>query len=598
MDPLSLFFTGLILLVSLPSMVHMIGYLHGEYTGGRIAAAWALMIGFVASMLLVVTASNALFFLIAWEIMSLLSYFLVVFDSEHDKSVKAGLIYIVMTHVGTAFITAAFLILYHHAGSFDLGAFRAVVPALAPQTKGFLFLLFLAGFGTKAGIVPLHVWLPYAHPQAPSPASAVMSGVMIKTAIYGLLRFVVYILGADTRWWGSLVLILAAVSCLTGIIYALMEHDIKRLLAYSSVENIGIILLGVGASMFLTAAGKPVLGILALSAGLYHTLNHAIFKSLLFLGAGNVYKATGLRDMEKLGGLITRMPWTAATFLVGAMAISALPPFNGFVSEWLTFQSLFFGALSGPGSTKIFMSLCAAALALTGGLAAGCFVKAFGITFLAMPRGNKAAEAKEVALSMILPAIFLALCALVAGLAAAPILEYFKTVASFTLGLDAPGISFTINNSILAPQPGSGTLLSSPLTALLIVAAILAAHFALRFSCRKRTVTPGLTWGCGYYSLGARTEYTSIAFSKPFRIAFSFLLQPYRKTKKIKDSPYHVKVMTYEVYTTPIIKQYLYASTLRLLLRSARMLRRLQTGRIHIYIAYIFITLVLLILFL
>jgi hydrogenase-4 component B len=332
-DPLSLFFIAVILLVSVPAAVHSAGYLRGEYPGKKITLAWVLLLAFVASMVLVVTASNALFFLIVWEIMSLVSYAFVVFDTEHERSIKAGLIYIVMTHIGTALITAAFLVLYSHAGSFDFTAMKAAARTLPAPTRDLLFFLFLAGFGTKAGVVPLHVWLPYAHPQAPSHVSALMSGVMIKTAVYGIIRFIIGVLGVDAWWWGNVVLLVGSASCLIGVIYALIERDLKRLLAYSSVENVGIIMLGVGASMVFMGTGMPVLALLALSAGLYHTVNHAIFKSLLFLGTGNILRSTGLRDTEKMGGLARTMPWTAGTFLVGALAISAIPPFNGFAGS-------------------------------------------------------------------------------------------------------------------------------------------------------------------------------------------------------------------------------------------------------------------------
>ena len=249
-DPLSLFFLIVIFIVSLPSLIYSFSYLKGEYSITKIILAQILLLAFVLSMALVVSVRNCLIFLVFWEIMSLVSYFLVVFDTNHERSIQAGLVYIVMTHIGTAFIIAAFMILHRHAHSFDFFALKNACKTLPSQTKDILFLLFLIGFGTKAGIVPLHIWLPYAHPQAPSHISSIMSGVMIKTAIYGIIRFVLFVLGVNSPWWGVLVLILAIISCLVGIIYALMEHDLKRLLAYSSVENIGIILCGVGLAIF------------------------------------------------------------------------------------------------------------------------------------------------------------------------------------------------------------------------------------------------------------------------------------------------------------------------------------------------------------
>lgn len=594
-DPLSIFFIFVILLISIPSAVYSAGYLKGEYSNRKIAVAWILLVLFVISMLLVVTVKNAFIFLIFWEIMSLVSYFLVVFDTEHEKSIQAGTIYITMTHIGTAFIIVALMILYRYAHTFDLLVIKDVCQTMPASVKNIIFLLFLFGFGTKAGIVPLHIWLPYAHPQAPSHISSIMSGVMIKTAIYGFLRFVVFALGASSLWWGKLVLVLASVSCVVGVMYALMEHDLKKLLAYHSVENIGIILLGVGAGILFQAMGLPVLAVFALSAGLYHLINHAIFKSLLFLCAGSVYKATGTRNIEKLGGLIELMPWTAATFLIGAMAISALPPLNGFISEWLTFQALFLGALNSSGTVKIFLGVCVAFLAFTSGLAAACFVKAFGITFLGLPRSKKAASAKEIPFSMKAPMVFMSILTLVFGVCASFIIRLLAMVSGFVFGIDTSRLSFSLNNFNLVPNQGNGVNLSSPLLALILVS-IMGLIFAfLYIGLGKKRIVVGKTWDCGYYNLDSRNEYTATAFSKPFRIAFSFFLLPYRKTEKIRYSLYQVKHFKYEVFTTSIFKRYIYEPLLHSIFRVAHSTRKLQTGSIHLYIAYIFITILLLI---
>lgn len=593
-DPLSLFFLIVIFLISIPSAVYSIGYLKSDYSAPRLTLSWALSILFVLSMALVVTAKNALLFLIAWEAMSLVSYFLVTFDG-HDRSVRAGTIYIVMTHIGTAFITAAILILFRQSGSFDFQAIRAAAQNMPGRIKDIVFLLFFIGFGTKAGIVPLHIWLPYAHPQAPSHISSIMSGVMIKTAIYGMLRFIIFILGVNSVWWGNLVILMALVSCVVGVMYALMEHDLKRLLAYHSVENIGIILLGVGTAMIFIKMNHPVIAILALAAGLYHLINHAIFKGLLFLCAGAVYKATGTRNMEHMGGLIKNMPWTAASFLLGAMAISAIVPLNGFVSEWLTLQAFFLGALASPAGYKIFMCVSASLLALTGGLAAACFVKAFGITFLAMPRSAKCEEAREAPFSMKAALVFLSLLTVVFGVCASTILKLLTTVAGSVSNIDTRAISLTLNNFTLMPQGTSGTYLSSPGIALALIATIGLAFLGVRFGFGKRKVKIGSTWDCGYYNLGPRTEYTATAFSKPFRIAFNFFLLPYSRTEKIRDSFYHVRSFKYEVFTTPVFKRYIYEPALKILFKTANIVRKMQPGSINIYIAYIFIMIIMLI---
>ncbi|MFA5363423.1 MAG: proton-conducting transporter membrane subunit [Candidatus Omnitrophota bacterium] len=595
-DPLSLFFLLVILLVSVPSAVYSLGYLKGEYPSGKIRLCWLLLFAFVLSMALVVTVGNAFIFLIAWEIMSLVSYFLVVFDSTHEKAIQAGMIYIIMTHVGTAFLVAAFLLIYACSGSFDFTAMQIACRSMSLQMKNIVFLLFLVGFGTKAGIVPLHIWLPYAHPQAPSHISSIMSGVMIKTAIYGIIRFVIFMMGPGPSWWGIVLLVLALISCLVGVIYALMEHDIKKLLAYHSVENIGIILLGVGLSMSFLSKEMPYAAVFSLVAGLYHLINHAIFKGLLFLCAGSVYKATGTRDIEKLGGLIRKMPQTAVYFLFGSMAISALPPLNGFVSEWLTLQAFFMGAAGLDGGIRLFMVIGAAILALTSGLAAACFVKAFGVTFLAAPRSRYAQNAVESPLSMRVGMFFLSVMTVVFGLAAVLVVKLLVRAAAAATRIDTGGMSFSFNNLILSPQGGKDMYLSTPVLALALFVLGLAGFAVYKAPGREKT-RMYRTWDCGYYTLNARTEYTATAFSKPFRIAFGFFLLPYHKTQKIRDSFYHVKSFVYETHTTMVFKKYLYDPALALIFKSAKSLRKMQPGSIHLYVLYIFAAAALLLIF-
>lgn len=576
-DPLAIFFLAVIVLVSVPSAVFAIGYLRGEGTGKKLII-WMLLAAFVLSMCLVVSSANLFSFLIFWELMSLTSYFLVVLDYRHEKSIRAGTIYLVMTHIGTACLMAAFFILYKYAGSFDFTAVKDSVAALPLSIRNAVFLLLFAGFATKAGVVPLHIWLPYAHPQAPSYVSSIMSGVMIKIAVYGMVRFFIMLLAPAPAWWGVVILVFGIISCLVGVIYALMDHDLKKLLAYHSVENIGIILLGVGTAMFFASRGITSIAALAMCAGLYHLVNHALFKGLLFLCSGSVYKATGLRDMEKMGGLIKVMPATAFFFLIGAMGISALPPLNGFVSEWLTFQAFFAGVIQSQGAVKIFMVVSAAALALTSGLAAACFVKAFGMTFLAMPRSARAREAKETNFPMKAGMALLAIPVVLFGIGA---------------GLVAPVILSVSKAVIEAPQAEASLYLVSTLP-LLIAIAIggigIVAYCWLKFGLRAGSIRYN-TWDCGYYALDSRTEYTATAFSKPFRIAFSFFLLPYRKSKKIRDSFYHVRTFTYETHTTLVFRKYFYEPFVRLVYAAAWKMRKLQPGSIHLYLLYIFIAL-------
>jgi hydrogenase-4 component B len=401
LDPLASFFVLTISVVGLAASIFALGYLAELYGRASIAAMGSLLNGFLLSMTLVVLADNGFFFLILWEVMSLLSYGLVVTEHEKPGVREAGLFYLIMTHVGTAFIILTFLIFFQETGSFSFEAFRHPDQQLPEGLRSIAFFTALIGFGAKAGIVPLHVWLPYAHPAAPSHVSALMSGVMIKTAIYGLIRVYFDFMGGEFPWWwGFTLLVAGTVSALLGVMYALMEHDLKGLLAFHSVENIGIILLGIGAGMIFHTYGLHELAALGLLAGLYHTINHAAFKALLFLGAGAVQFATHTRQIEEYGGLLRRMPWTGAFFLVGAVSIAALPPTNGFVSEWLVFQSLFLSFQLPTLFLKLMLPIAAAMLALTGALALACFAKAFGMSFLAQPRSSHARHATEVPRSM------------------------------------------------------------------------------------------------------------------------------------------------------------------------------------------------------
>jgi len=414
-DGLSAFFLIVVGVVGAAVTVYGFGYsaaYEGRYSLRLLGAMLNVLL---LSLSVQVMADNALTFLMAWEAMSLSAYSMVLTEHDRPGTVRAAHWYIAVTHAGFAALLAMFLLL--SAGDLTTSFAGMRSASLSSGTRDAAFALALLGFGTKAGIAPLHVWLPMAHPVAPSHVSALMSGVVIKMGVYGLLRVTIDLLVGGPPWWGGLVLGVGTVSALLGVLYALMEHDLKRLLAYHSVENVGIIFIGSGAGLMFQSFGLPTLAALGIVAGMYHTINHACFKGLLFLGAGSVVHAMGTRNMEEMGGLIKRMPRTACFFLLGACAISALPPLNGFASEWLVFQTLLGGSAIPQPEVAVVMPIAVAMLALSSGLAAACFVKAFGITFLAIPRSARAEQAHEAPWSMQAGMATLAVACVALGLA-------------------------------------------------------------------------------------------------------------------------------------------------------------------------------------
>ena len=599
LDSLASFFVLTISLVGLAASIYAFGYVTEFYGRASIAVLGALFNGFLLSMTLVVIADNGFFFLIVWELMSLLSYFLVVTEHEKAEVRYAGLFYLIMTHVGTAFIILAFLIFFQGGGSFSFEAFRHPEQPLPEGMRTLVFLMALIGFGTKAGIVPLHVWLPYAHPAAPSHISALMSGVMIKTAIYALVRVYFDFLGGQFPWWwGFVVLVIGAVSALLGVMYALMEHDLKSLLAYHSVENIGIILLGLGAGMIFQTYGLTEFAALGLLAGLYHTINHAMFKALLFLGAGSLLYATHTRNMEEYGGLLRRMPWTGVFFLIGSVSISALPPTNGFVSEWLVFQSLFLSFHIPTVLLKLMLPLAAAMLALTSVLALTCFVKAFGISFLALPRSSHARQAEEVPITMRIAMGMLAVVCVLLGLAPMVVVPMLDRVVSPFAGMSIEGKVLALDGWALAPVNVEFSSLSTPVLALLLVVlSMLGLGLVVVFGglVKKRYYK---TWGCGI-NLTPRMEYTATGFVQPIKRVFSTLYQPTVKleTELLEESRYFAKRRRFEFHIEPVFQKYLYDPVVAFFIGMAERLRVIQAGNLHLYLAYIFVTLIVLLLF-
>ena len=471
---------------------------------------------FLAAMNLVLIAGDAFLFLVSWEFMSLTSWLLVLANHKQRETSAGAFLYLVMASFGTGALILAFGLLAGTAGSYAFADMRAI--RLDAARSATFFVLVLIGAGSKAGMVPLHVWLPPAHAAAPSHVSALMSGIMTKVAIYGLLRLLFDLAGAAPPWWwGVVVLLLGGVTALLGVLYAVMQHDLKRLLAYHTVENIGIILIGLGLALAFRANGFDILAVLSLTAALLHVVNHATFKSLLFLGAGAVLVATGERDMEHLGGLIHRMPATAFVFLIGAVAISALPPFNGFVSEWLTFQAILNGAQLPQWLLKFAVPVTGAMLALAAALAGVCFVKVYGVVFLGRPRRPAAGRAREVSFLMLAPmAVLAALCTLI-GVLPQAILNLIRPVAAGLWPNVAPlPVSEWLWLAPLGPERSS----YSGIVALLGITGLTLLLVALIHRFASKAVRRSPVWDCGFPDPRPETQYTASSFAQPIRRIF------------------------------------------------------------------------------
>lgn len=598
LDPLSAFFTLALGIVAAAISVFSIGYLK-DWEGRKSIRTLGFFYNvLLLSLALVFTASNAFFFLVSWEVMALAAYFLVSFEHRDVQTRKAGVVFLIMSHAGTGLLLLAFLLLGSASGDLSFSNFHLFLSRLPGWVQGALFLMFLLGFGVKAGMIPLHIWLPEAHPAAPSNISALMSGIVIKAGIYGLARVFFDFFDATPQWAGTVVLAAGVISALLGVLYALMEHDLKRLLAYHSIENIGIILIGFGAALLFRSFGHPDLAALALIAGLYHTLNHAIFKCLLFLGAGCVLHSTGTRNMEKLGGLIRRMPSTALFFLVGAVAIAGLPPLNGFISEWLTYQSLLAGFGSTASLSRLMFPLAGALLALTAALAAACFVKAFGITFLALPRSQRAAEAHEADPWMRAGMSILAGACVVLGLGAGWFLPVFDPITQQALGRQISSLLSAANGFVLsAGTPRSGTISTPGIALMFIIAGLVPALIWFVWGRYAKRST-GPTWDCGLPGLTAENQYTATAFSKPLRMIFSALYRPRREIQaEYRVSPYYPTAIRFESEIEPAFEKRLYEPLKERILTLSRSMRAVQAGSIHAYLAYIFLALILLLLY-
>lgn len=596
LDAVACYFNLILAAVALPVSVYSLGYLDGlapEKPVGVLCFFYGLLL---VSLTVVFTAANAILFLIAWEAMALTAYFLVSFDHEERENRRAGLLFFVMSHAGTGSLLLAFLLLGTWSSSFDFSAFHQTGPALAPVQQGALFLMCLLGFGIKAGMIPVHIWLPAAHPAAPSNVSAFMSAILIKTGIYGIVRVSFDFLGVPPLWAGMLVLLAGVASAILGVLYALIEPDLKRMLAYSTIENAGIILMALGTSLIFRAYGQTTLAAVALIACLFHILNHALFKSLLFLTAGAVVQATRTRNMERMGGLIRPMPLTALCFLVGAIAISGLPPLNGFVSEWFIYQSLLSGFGSTTSLTRMIFPVAGSLLALTGALAAACFVRAFGIGFLALPRSSEV-HAHEAQPSMLAGMGVLAVLCIGLGLGAAQALPVFDALTGQLLAVKISSLLAGSGVILSSGSPNGGTVAPAALAVALISLALLLGVLRIVLWRRRRTLQ-GSTWDCGLPGLTEQNEYTATAFSKPLRMIFAVLYQPRREIQaEFEVSPYYPTSVRFESEVEPAFETHLYSPLKDWIILRAGRFRTMQAGSIHAYLTYIFVTLVVLLLF-
>ena len=585
-DQLSALLIGVIVLVSAATSMYSLSSEQGQGAIGFFTHI------FVGSMLLVVTVANGFFFLLFWELMTLASYFLVIWEVEKKESIQTGYIYMLVAHAGAALIMVAFLLLFQTTGSFDFRMWRQAW--ISPGLKNLAFLLIFIGFGAKAGMVPLHFWTPGAYSAAPNHVSALMSGVMKKTAIYGILRISVDLLGVQEWWWGFTLLGFGIVSAVLGAFYALAERDIKRVLAYSSVENVGIILMGVGAGMVGLAMDLPVLAVLGFLAALYHVLNHAFFKGLLFLGAGSVIDHAGTHDLNHMGGLARRMPLTALAFLIGAMSVSAIPPFNGFVSEWFTYQAFFSAAQMPMIWMRFFAPLFAVMLALAGALAVMVYIKAYGGAFTGPARSRPAAEANEASLGALISMIYLAVGCLFLGIGAPLITPWIADVSANLARVQPIVVS---NGWQVFPGSMAQAVVSPPLVALLllgllIVPWVLVAVYGGLRAGRRNDVAP---WACGY-GYSPTMSVSASSFDQPVKVSF----QPFYWIRTLVDKPFRVIIKISHVALgtiikfEPVVEKVVTIPTVRVIETAGQWIQALQMGDIRVYCLYIIATLAIL----
>ena len=586
-NPLSGLLLVAINILALVAWIYGLAYFD-EYKGMGLGAIGFFMNLFVASMNMVLTVDNAFWFLVFFELMSLTSYFLVIVEQK-PQSIKGGFLYFIMAHVGFFMIMLSYLIMAANTGSFEFATFRAT--QFSPAIASLCFILAFCGFGCKAGMFPFHSWLPQAHPAAPSNVSALMSGGMIKIGIFGIVKAGLDLLGSCEvqLWWGLVILVIGALSSVLGVAYALGEHDIKKLLAYHSVENIGIILLGIAIGYMGMALNQPVIAVLGIMAGLYHVLNHAMFKGLLFLGAGSVLYTTGSRNMEIMGGLARVMPATAMCFLIGSLAISAIPPLNGFVSEWFIYQSMFSVAITGDIIVRFFAAFAAVSLAITGALAVTCFVKAYGVTFLGAPRSEAAANAKEVPASMRIGMIILAVMCVCLGIGAPWVAPVMQNIAAATTGQAAIAVASGLDIA----NPAIGSVVSTPMLAILLIACVLVPVAARSLFSKGGVATDRDPWACGY-ALDPEMPVVATTFAAEVKM---FLKPIYAAREAVVSTAGSFQAMFGNVVSgaakaETVGDKYVVAGTASFVNWISKQVQKIEGGNFRVYIIYIVVALV------
>lgn len=587
-DALAAFFLVVVNLGGAAASIYGLGYGRHEHAPHRVLPFFP---AFLAGMNLVVIADDAFTFLLSWEFMSLASWALVLAHHREAANARAAYVYLLMASFGTMALLLAFGLLAGPGGEYAFASIREA--DRAPAIAALALVLMLVGAGSKAGLAPLHVWLPLAHPAAPSHVSALMSGVMTKVAIYGFIRVVFDLLG-EPAWWSSVLLLaLGGATAVLGILHAMMETDLKRLLAYSTIENIGVIFAGLGLSLAFEANRMGWAAALALAAALFHVFNHSLFKSLLFFGAGAVLTATGQRDMDRLGGLIHRMPATSLAFLVGCVAISALPPFNGFVSEWMIFQAIL-QSPSLPGwGLKIMVPAVGGLLALAAALAAACFVRAFGVVFLGRPRTTVAEQAHEVdGVSVAAMAALAALC-LVAGILPGFVIDGLAPITQALVGGTMPSQTGDAWLSIVPIAEGRSSYNGLLVFVFIAVSAWLAAYLVHRFASRE--LRRGPAWDCGFPEPSPATQYTGGSFAQPIRRVFGTMVFRARETVEMPP-PGSTAPARHRVEMRDLVWDWLFAPIAGAVDFAAGHLNRLQFLTIRRYLSFVFLALITLLL--